>query len=113
MWLTKGGTGHFCRQRLTAIANVPLILFFLLTLIRLNGASYEQTVSYLSQPLVTFLMLLFLGSSIYHMKLGMQIIIEDYVHGYIRKLLTVLNISFCIILAFSGSLAMVRLTFEG
>ena len=77
----KEGTDHFWRQRLTAIANVPLILFFIWVVISLNGASHAEVVAYLSKPWVAIIMLMVLGAGIYHMKLGMQVVIEDYVHG--------------------------------
>jgi succinate dehydrogenase / fumarate reductase membrane anchor subunit len=76
----RSGTGHFWHQRLTALANVPLSIAFVLITISLLGRSHATVVQILGSPLVAILMLLFVGSAIYHMKLGMQVIIEDYVH---------------------------------
>lgn len=109
----KDGTQHFWHQRLTAMANIPLVIFFLWTVVSLNGADYAQTVAYLSSPFVAVAMALVLGSVIYHMKLGMQVIIEDYVHGAAGKVLLVANIFFCIALAAACGFAVLKLGFGG
>ena len=82
----REGTGHFWHQRLTAIANIPLILFFVGFLISLNGASYAEVRDSTGQPAGGLVMILVLVSGLYHMRLGMQVIIEDYVHGEGSKL---------------------------
>ena len=109
----KEGTEHFWRQRLTAIANVPLVLFFLWVVVMLNGATYDQVVACLSKPWVAIIMLMVMGSVIYHMKLGMQVVIEDYVHGAMGRLLLIANTFFCIILAVASAFAILKLGFGG
>ncbi len=110
----KEGTDHFWRQRLTAIANVPLILFFLWTVISLNGASHKDVVAHLSSPIVAIVMLLVIISGIVHMKLGMQTIIEDYVHSDRTKIaLLILNIFFAFTMGLGACFAILKLAFGG
>ena len=109
----KEGTSHFWQQRLTAIANVPLMLFFIWVLIVLNGASHAEVVACLSKPWVAIIMLMVVGSGLFHMKLGMQVIIEDYVHGGAGKALLIANSFFCIALAVACGFALLKLGFGG
>ncbi len=90
----KSGTDHFWAQRLTALANVPLVIFLLASVVALVGADYETVRAYLSMPIVSILFLLLIGSGIYHMRLGMQVVIEDYVHGEGAKLFAVIGNNF-------------------
>src|ERR1700724_3816835 len=88
----KTGTEDFWLQRMTAIANVPLTLAGLFLVISLSGRSYPGVKQILGSPLVAVLMMLFVISNVVHMKIGVQIVIEDYVHDHTRRLtLVILN----------------------
>jgi len=109
----KDGTQHFWHQRLTAMALVPLVAYFLFIVVQLNGMDHAAVVECLSKPSVAILMLLFVGAGLYHMKLGMQVVIEDYVHGSMGKTLLVLNTFFCLALAVACAFAILKLGFGG
>jgi succinate dehydrogenase / fumarate reductase membrane anchor subunit len=110
----KEGTGHFWHQRLTAVANIPLTLFFIGLLVSLNGASYDETRAVLANPLVAIILLLFIGSGIYHMRLGLQIVIEDYVHGEGARVVALMaNTFFALAMGAACVFAILKLAFAG
>ncbi len=75
------GTSHFWMQRVTAIANLPLAVFLLALLVALTGTGYGTARNYVANPVIGLLLILLVASGAFHMRLGMQAIIEDYVHG--------------------------------
>ena len=79
--MTESPTKHFIQQRITAILNIPIFVFLLYLLFIIPGMSYSGVIDLFQKPVVLALTLLLTFNFSYHMKLGMQMIIEDYIHG--------------------------------
>lgn len=108
----KEGTDHFWRQRTTAVANLILAPLFVALVVSLIGADYGIVRVVLGHPIVTILMALFVGAALVHMRLGMQTIIEDYVHGEGRKIaLLMLNNFFVIAIGVIAIFSLLKLSF--
>lgn len=108
----RSGTEHFIQQRLTAIANVPLTVAAVLIITSLIGRNHAAAAQILGSIPVAIIMLLFIISTFYHMKIGMQVIIEDYVHEERAKYaLLILNIFFVVAVGFSSIYAILKLSF--
>jgi succinate dehydrogenase / fumarate reductase membrane anchor subunit len=88
------GTETFWRQRLTAIANIPLTLFVVLSIVSHIGAGYDEMRLYFARPLVAILMLAFVISAAIHMRIGLGEIIEDYIHRDGLRVLSLLLATF-------------------
>lgn len=82
----KEGADHFWHQRLTGLANLILLLFVVAIAVNLAGADHASFKAAFAHPLVALPVLLFVVSSAIHMRIGMQVIIEDYVHGEAAKI---------------------------
>lgn len=108
----KEGATHFWRQRVTAVANIVLVILLTWVLVRLAGADYATVKATLKNPLVTLLLLLFIISGVIHMRLGMQTVIEDYVHSEGRKVVCLmLNTFFASVVALASVWAVLKLSF--
>ena len=81
----KGALGHWWRQRLTAVCIIPLSVWFMASLVGQINSNYDEVVIWVSSPLVTILMLVLICGVFYHAKLGVQVVIEDYVHTEATK----------------------------
>jgi succinate dehydrogenase / fumarate reductase membrane anchor subunit len=110
----KEGADHFWKQRLTGAANLVLSIFLLGLLICLAGADYATVKSVLARPFVALPLLLLVVSAAVHMRIGMAVIIEDYVHGEGAKIaLLMLNTFFSILVGAASALAVLKLSFGG
>ena len=75
------GVEHWFMQRVTAIANIPLVIWLICSIVSLRGTDYAQFTTWLAQPINAILMILFLISTLIHAKLGSQVVTEDYIHN--------------------------------
>jgi succinate dehydrogenase / fumarate reductase membrane anchor subunit len=108
----RSGTAHFWYQRLTAIANVPLVVAFVVIVTSLLGRNHAAVVQILGSPVVAITMLLVILSVVWHMRIGMQVIIEDYVHGEGWRLaLLIANTFFSVVIGLSCAYAILKLSF--
>jgi len=108
----RSGTDHFWWMRVTSVALISLTIAFVVITIALLGRNHAAVVQILGSPVVAILMLLFIVTSIYHMWLGMQDIILDYVHHDLWKLFTLMaNTFFCFCVGFACAFAILKLSF--
>ncbi len=108
----RSGTRHFWFQRMTAIANIPLVIFLIYFIVSHLGAERASVVASIQNPIVAVGLVLGLLSILWHMRLGMQIIIEDYVHGHAAKLaLIMLNIFFPAVMGVMAVFAILKMSF--
>lgn len=108
----KEGADHFWKQRLTAVANVALGVFLVWLIASLVGADYATVKAKLANPVVAIALLALTVSGTVHMRLGMQTIIEDYVHGEGAKIACVmLNTFFASAVALACTFAVLKISF--
>ena len=108
------GVDHWWGQRLTALALIPLISWLCISIISMIGADHATFTSWLSTPGRAVAMLLLIAATFYHMKLGLQVVIEDYVHsrGWSVTLL-VTNSFACVLLGTACGFAVVKVALGG
>ena len=108
----KTGTGHFWQQRVTGVAALLLSLVYVVLLVKLQGDDYAAVMATLGNPFVAVLMLAFLGVSVWHMKIGMQVIIEDYVNQpFLRVLSLMANSFFSALVGIASAVALLKIAF--
>ena len=108
----KDGTSHWWAQRLTALALIPLTVWFVISVIALTGADYYAMVAWAGSPLVAGLLILLIVATFYHGALGLQVVIEDYVHHEMTKLALLLFVkAAALVLALAGVLSVLSLLF--
>ena len=108
---SHSGTSDFWRQRVTAVAMVLLVLPVVIVVMMLLGRNQAGAAQILGSPAIAIILLLFIVASTWHMKIGMQVVIEDYVHSEIVKLACVMaNNFFCIAVALASIYAILKLS---
>lgn len=108
----KEGADHFWKQRVTGVANLILAIFLVWLLVSLAGADHAAVVSVLRRPEIALPLILLIVSGAIHMRLGMQVIIEDYVHGEGAKIvLLMLNTFFAVTVGAASILGVLKLFF--
>ena len=106
------GTDTFWRQRVTAVANIPLVIFLVLSIVSHIGASYTQVKAYIANPVVAVLMLALIVSAAIHMRIGLREIIEDYVHAEGCKVLALVAATFfAAIVGIACTFAILKISF--
>jgi succinate dehydrogenase / fumarate reductase, membrane anchor subunit len=109
----KDGVEHWWLERVTAIALVPLTIWFAASIIVHMGSDYVSIVAWLRTPIATILMVLLLTALFYHMSLGLQVVIEDYIHSGM-KIPALIGMRFgCFGLAVAGISATLRIALGG
>jgi succinate dehydrogenase / fumarate reductase, membrane anchor subunit len=112
MGSAKAGTAHWWAQRMTAVALIPLTLWFALSLLTLRSLDYATVRAWLSVPLSSLLAVLLVTVSAYHSYLGTTVVVEDYVHSAGTKLLSLVLLRFLyVIAAGAGILAILHIGF--
>lgn len=109
----KEGVGHWWWQRLTAIAMVPLGIWFVLSVISLAGADYETASAWLQSPFKAALFIIFVLAAFWHASLGLQVVVEDYIHTEWLKMTALISIKMLIALFSVVSVLLVLRIFLG
>ena len=110
----KEGVHHWWAQRLTAIALIPLVVWFAISLVMLSGADYAVVRAWIGSPVVMVLLTLTIVIGLHHGQLGMQVVIEDYVHNDGMKLALIVLMRFIAVLfGLAAIVAILRIGFGG
>ena len=110
----KHGLQHWWAQRLTAVALVPLVVWFAVSLVMLRGADYAAARAWIGSPFVMVLLILTIGVGLHHAQLGLQVVIEDYIRGDGWKLALIVVVKFIAALfGLAAVVAILRIGFGG
>ena len=110
----KEGVGHWWAQRVTALALIPLSIWFIASILFLTDVDHATAMQWLGSPITLGLMALFLVALIYHAVLGLQVVVEDYIHGHATKLILLLLVQFAgFALGAAGIVAMLVIALYG
>ena len=114
MGSAKSGTAHWWAERVTSLALLPLTLWFVCSAIRLSGLPRAAVVHWAARPLVATLLAALVLTTFHHMQLGLQVVIEDYVHQEKPRLLYVLLMKAAVaLLALASLIAVLRMAVTG
>jgi len=109
----KDGLSHWWVQRLTAIALIPLVVWFAISLVMLTGADYGIVRAWIGSPLVMVLLILTIAIGLHHGQLGLQVVLEDYTSGAWRVTLIVLVKFIAVIFGLGAIVAILRIGLGG
>lgn len=109
----KDGVEQWWRERVTAIALVPLTVWFAASIVMQMNSDYATAIAWLRTPLAATLMILLLMTLFWHTALGLQVVIEDYVHSGLKLPLLIALRFGCIVLSIAGILAVLRICVGG
>lgn len=110
----KEGVHHWWMQRLTALALIPLAIWFVVSVAGLAGMSHAEALAWIGSPSVAVALLLLIAATFYHAQLGMQVVIEDYVHDEVVKLASLVAVKFiAIVLGVAAVFAVLKIAFGG
>ena len=106
----KEGTHHFWYQRVTALVLVPLTIWIMTTIVMMTATDYETVRIWIQSPLNSLLLLFFIIALFFHAQLGVQVVIEDYIHSEWQKISCIILIKFLAILAgMASALAIIKI----
>ncbi|MBJ3775253.1 succinate dehydrogenase, hydrophobic membrane anchor protein [Acuticoccus mangrovi] len=105
----RSGTEHFIQQRFTALANFVLVIVLAFVAIAMSGRSYTEAVALIGSPWVAVPLALAIISVCLHMKIGVQVVVEDYVHGLAGLTLLILNAVFAALVGGAALFAVVKI----
>lgn len=109
----KEGVHHWWVQRLTAIALIPLVVWFAISLVMLSGADYPVVRAWIGSPLVMVLLILTIGVGLHHAQLGMQVVWEDYTEGALKVTMIVLTKFLAVLFGLGAIVAILRIGLGG
>ena len=110
----KSGHEHWWRQRVTAVALVPLGMWFALSLLALGTVEYSPVFAWAGHPLHAVLLLVFLVTALLHSSLGLQVVVEDYVHHAATRIVALIVLNFGhVLLAAAGVYALLKISLGG
>ncbi len=110
----KEGVNHWWMQRLTAVAQIPLMIWFVISLAGISGADHASIIAWLEQTHVAVLTILLVFSLYFHAKLGLQVVIEDYIGSESRKVIILTAVKFALILLGTATIfSVLKIAFGG